>query len=383
MICFCAAMLFWGLSTSFLAPLVTRITGNLGISLSAFSGLLILRSLALSAGSFLLGRIQRRISANKLIALGMLLLPLLALIYPQTGSLPLFSAVLLVWGLAGTLIEGGADIRNGDLPEDFAGQLNFLQYAAMSIGAMSGPILLRMVMRRDADVLRLPFYALLPALVFAVRIWFLPEGSRADRKQEQTHTVLSRVIVLAGVMMFFACGVDGALNNWSPTAVLREGIADEANAALMTMSFAVGSLLSRLISAGAIRKVRTEMIFTFSVSAVLAASVGMLFTRSYAVMLCLEFLFGFGNGSVFSSLLLLLRKRGFADGGSIGFIIGLKNIGEMIISWLAGISLDYGGAAACFGVLALGAAVSFALHFYLRNSGTGSKKDDPACSPQG
>ena len=117
-ICFCAALLFLGLSTSFLAPLVTHITGNLGITLSLFSALVILKSLTFSAGSFLLGRIRQRISANRLIAMGLFLLPLLSFIYPRTHSVPLFVAALLIWGISGALIEGGADNRNSELPEE-------------------------------------------------------------------------------------------------------------------------------------------------------------------------------------------------------------------------------------------------------------------------
>ena len=368
-VCFCAALLFLGLSTSFLAPLVTRITDNLGITLSIFSGLVILKSLTFSAGSFLLGRIRQRISANKLISLGLFLLPLLSFIYPRTRSVPVFAAAVLLWGIAGALIEGGADIRNGELPEEFAGQLNYLQYAAMSIGAMSGPFLLRNAMRRGGSFFTLPFYALLPAAFFAILIWVLPqEDSRSGRDREEEtgkNAPLTRPVILAACLMFFACGIDGALNNWSPTAVFRAEITDEANAALMPTAFAVGSLLSRLFSAALIRRIRSRSIFSFSVCAVFAAAAGMLLIRDFTVMLALQFLFGFGNGAVFSSLLLLLREGGEADGNSVGFIIGLKNIGDMVISWLTGIALDRGGAPACFGVLAAGAALSFFLHFAL------------------
>lgn len=375
-ICFCAALLFLGLSTSFLAPLVTHITGNLGITLSLFSALVILKSLTFSAGSFLLGRIRQRISANRLIAMGLFLLPLLSFIYPRTRSVPLFAAALLIWGISGALIEGGADNRNSELPEEFAGRLNFLQYAAMSIGAMCGPFLLRNAMNRESGVYDLPFFALIPAWFFAVWIWFLPQTDIINSSHEQEggkSASLSRIVVTAACLMFFACGIDCALNDWSPTAVLIAGITNEANAALMPMAFAVGSLLSRLISAALIRGIRPETIFTFSVSAVLAAAAGMIFTRSYILMLGLQFLFGLGNGTIFSSLLLLLRKRGQADGGSIGFIIGLKNIGDMLIPWLTGIILDHRGAHACFGVLAAGALISFVLHFAVLSDGkTGS-----------
>ena len=357
--------MFLGMSTSFLGPLVTHITGNLHITLSVFSGLVILRSLTYSAGSFFLGKIRKRISANRLIALGLMLLPLLSFFYPRTRSVPVFAAALLLWGIAGALIEGGADIRNGELPEEFAGQLSFLQYAAMSIGAMSGPFLLRNAMSGKSDFSGLPFYTLLPCILFAVLIFFLPQTDNNRNRPEELKSGTSpvRIVILAAFLMFFACGIDSALNNWSPTAVFRSGITDEANAALMPMFFAVGSLLSRLVSAILIRRIRAEMIFTFSVSAVCAAAAGMLLTRNYAVLLVLQFLFGFGNGAVFSSLLLLLRKHGYAGGGSVGFIIGLKNIGDMLISWLAGIILDQAGAAACFGVLAAGAFLSFMLHF--------------------
>ena len=231
-------------------------------------------------------------------------------------------------------------------------------------------------MNRESGVYDLPFFALIPAWFFAVWIWFLPQTDTINSSHEQEGSKsasLSRIVITAACLMFFACGIDCALNDWSPTAVLMAGITNEANAALMPMAFAVGSLLSRLISAALIRRLRPETIFTFSVSAVLAAAAGMIFTRSYVLMLGLQFLFGFGNGTVFSSLLLLLRKRGQADGGSIGFIIGTKNIGDMLIPWLTGIVLDHRGAPACFGVLAAGALISFVLHFAVLSDGkTGS-----------
>ena len=91
-------------------------------------------------------------------------------------------------------------------------------------------------------------------------------------------------------------------------------------------------------------------------------------------MLGLNFLYGFGNGVIFSALLLLLRARGHANGGSVGFVMGLKNLGDMIIPWLTGIILDRAGGSACFGVIAASAAIVFILHFVVRASGESANR---------
>ncbi len=371
-ICFCAAMFFLGLCASYLAPLVTRITGNIGVTLSVFSTLIILKSLAYSAGSFLLGRVQRHIPTNRLIAAGLVILPVVTWVYPQTRSAAAVVAALLVWGVMGALIEGGIDVQNSLLLEDFAGRLNYLQYAAMSLGAMVGPVLLNRVMNSSEDFLRLPFWTVLPAALFAVWIFFLPEPQpsehHAAEEQKAPHKGLCSLVIASAVLMFFACGADCALNDWSPTAVFREAIADEADAALLPTFFAVGSLLSRFISAAAVKKLKAETSFSISVTLVFIAAAGMLLTRNFNVMLGLNFLFGFGNGVIFSSLLLLLRSRGHADGNSVGFVMGLKNLGDMLIPWLTGITLDLAGGAACFGVIAAASLTVFLLHFTVRAS---------------
>lgn len=372
-VCFCAAMFFLGLCASYLAPLVTRITGNIGVTLSVFSTLIILKSLAYSAGSFLLGRVQRHIPTNKLIAVGLIVLPAVTWVYPQTRSAAAVIAALLVWGVVGAMIEGGIDVQNSLLPEEFAGRLNYLQYAAMSLGAMVGPILLNRVMNRTGQFLRLPFWTVLPAAVFAVRIFFLPEPEpsehHAEEAQKAPHKGLCALAVASAVLMFFACGADCALNDWSPTAVFRAGIAGEADAALLPTFFAVGSLLSRFISAAAVKKLKPDASFSISVTLVFIASAGMLLSRNFNLMLGLNFLFGFGNGVIFSSLLLLLRSRGHADGNSVGFVMGLKNLGDMVIPWLAGLTLDFAGGTACFGVIAAASLTVFLLHFVVRASG--------------
>ncbi len=377
-VCFCAAMFFLGLSASYLAPLVTRITGNIGVTLSVFSTLIILKSLAYSAGSFLLGRAQRSVPTNKLIAGGLLVLPVVTWVYPQTRSAAAVVIALLIWGVTGALVEGGIDVQNSILPEDFAGRLNYLQYAAMSLGAMVGPVLLNRFMKGDADVLRLPFWTVLPAVIFAVWIFFLrepePSEHHAEEEQAAPHKGLCALVIASAVLMFFACGGDCALNDWSPTAVLREAIADEADAALLPMFFAVGSLLSRFISAAAVKKLKPEASFSISVTLVFIAAAGMLFTRSFRAMLGLNFLYGFGNGVIFSALLLLLRSRGHANGSSVGFVMGLKNLGDMIIPWLTGIVLDRAGGSACFGVIASSALFVFILHFVVRASGESANR---------
>ncbi len=368
MICFCGAMFFQGLGLSFVSPLVTRITQNIGVTLSLFSGLIIFKSLMYSLGSFLLGKFQQKVSPNKLIALGLVTLPLIALIYPRTHRTAALAAAFFFWGIACALIEGGADIQNGNLPKTFAGRLNYLQYAAMSSGAMAGPFLLRYFMDHSADVLRLPFFAMLPAFLIALGVCFLkePEAVRHQTESSGRRKSLSRIVILSSVLMFFACGIDTALNNWSPTAVYRLGTAGEADAALMPTFFAVGSMLSRLIGAAVSQKFRNETVFSFAVSAVLTASAGLLVIRNYTGMLGLQFLFGFGNGAIFSALLLLLQKSGNADGNSVGFIMGLKNIGDMFFSWGAGVILDRKGGTAFFAVLAFGALMSFAFHCVIR-----------------
>ncbi len=359
MICFCGAMFFQGLGLSFISPLVTRITRNIGVTLSVFSGLIIFKSLMYSLGSFLLGKFQQKIPPNKLISAGLITLPLISLVYPLTHRTAALTIAFLIWGIACAMIEGGADIQNGNLPKEFAGRLNYLQYAAMSFGAMAGPFMLRFFMERSGEVLRLPFYAMLPAFLIALRIFFLPEPETDRHKIKNDGKHLGSIVILSALLMFFACGIDTALNNWSPTAVYRLRAAGEADAALMPTFFAVGSLLSRLIGAILSQKLRNETVFIFAVSAVLAAAAGLFFSRNYSVMLGLQFLFGFGNGAIFSSLLLLLQKSGNAGGNAVGFIMGMKNIGDMLFSWSTGVILDRKGGTAFFGVLAFGALMSF------------------------
>ena len=368
MVCFCGALFFQGFGLSFVSPLVTRLTQNISVTLSIFSGLIIFKSLMYSLGSFLLGKFQRKISPNKLISIGLTAMPLIALVYPRTHNTAVLLITFLIWGIACALIEGGADIQNGNLPKEFAGRLNYLQYAAMSLGAMAGPFLLRFFMERSGNILHLPFYAMIPAFLIAIRVYFLKEP---DAVSDHTGSIsdkgsLTRIVILSAVLMFFACGIDTSLNNWSPTAVYRLGIADEADAALMPTFFAVGSLLSRLIGAALSQKLRSETVFSFSVSAVLAASAGLFFFRNYMGMLGLQFLFGFGNGAIFSSLLLILQKSGNTGGNAVGLIMGLKNIGDMFFSWGTGVILDRKGGTAFFAVLAFGALMSFAFHGIIR-----------------
>ena len=368
MVCFCGALFFQGFGLSFVSPLVTRLTQNISVTLSIFSGLIIFKSLMYSLGSFLLGKFQRKISPNTLISIGLTAMPLIALVYPRTHNTAVLLITFLIWGIACALIEGGADIQNGNLPKEFAGRLNYLQYAAMSLGAMAGPFLLRFFMERSGNILHLPFYAMIPAFLIAIRVYFLKEP---DAVSDHTGSIsdkgsLTRIVILSAVLMFFACGIDTSLNNWSPTAVYRLGIADEADAALMPTFFAVGSLLSRLIGAALSQKLRSETVFSFSVSAVLAAPAGLFFFRNYMGMLGLQFLFGFGNGAIFSSLLLILQKSGNAGGNAVGLIMGLKNIGDMFFSWGAGVILDRKGGTAFFAVLAFGALMSFAFHGIIR-----------------
>ena len=366
MICFCGALFFQGLGLSFVSPLVTRIKQNIGVTLSVFSGLLIFKSLMYSLGSFLLGKVQKNISPNKLISLGLITLPLIAFIYPQTHHAAAAAAAFCILGISSALTEGGADIQNGNLPEEFAGRLNYLQYASMSLGAMTGPFLLRFFMERSENILRLPFYTMLPALLIALRLWFLREPDAVRSKAENRSTSLTRIVILSAILMFFACGIDSALNSWSPTAVFRLGTVSEADAALMPTFFAIGSLLSRLIGAILSHRLRSEAIFTFAVSAVLAAAAGLFLTRNYSLMLGLQFLFGFGNGAIFSALLVLLQKSGNAGGNAVGFIMGMKNIGDMFFSWSTGVILDQKGTQAFFGVLAFGALMSFTIHGFIR-----------------
>lgn len=357
-ICGCAAMFFWGLCFSFLPPLVSRIIERIGISLSEYSVMLSVRSAANMLACFFLLGLLDRFSVNKVMGPAVFVLAPCVLIYIRTRSPLILLALVPLMGVCAAMIESGCDMMPYRLPKD-GGNVSYIMYTFLSVGQTLGPVIVRGLLRREADVFLPIAGAVAPALVFGVVLFLLPplwgeDESRGEASAEVTKGKFhSRLVLQAAGLVFFTLGIASALQNWVATAVFRGGIASEADAALLNSAFCVGAMLSLTVLSYLNKRLPPYGILLFALGLMTLATVGFLFAGDARACLALMFLYGVGDGPFYSAFLSTLNTKETISGRSLGFIFGMNSLGMVVFIWLAGRLLDTAGPRAFFGLISL------------------------------
>ena len=140
-----------------------------------------------------------------------------------------------------------------------------------------------------------------------------------------------------GLLLFLFASCQSTINSWISTVLIRNGLAGESEAAMMTSIFWVGTFSGRLLAAWLVGRISPARIVR---GCLLIASVNgfvMLFAEKTLPLISVcVFFYGFATGPIIANALAIMKDRGLVSAKVNGFVLACSQFGGMLMPSLFG-----------------------------------------------
>jgi fucose permease len=257
--------------------------------------------------------------------------------FAPTLPLALVGVLLLGVGFGGML--AGPNYLIAKLyGERGASALNALN-VFYSLGAMLSAQLVAFALRGGNYSIA---YGVAGALLLALFIPFTTIRVPHERVQHDEQKAPVRVNYLGlipFILLFFTyIGTEVGFGAWIFTQLSTTGGAVVETAALATSLFWAGQMFGRIAGSIILRRLADETMLPLTILVIgLGTALLLAFQTNINVSILAAFIVGFGCGPVFPTTLGIVRKAyPTAHGTASGILIGLGNVGAIVLPWLQG-----------------------------------------------
>lgn len=256
--------------------------------------------------------------------------------FAPTLPLAMISTLLMGIGFGGML--AGPNYVIATLHTARAGSaLNALN-VFYSLGAMISPQIVAFSLNQGDFTLA---YLTAGILILALVLPFATIRLQQPKHQENqtTSTPINYLALIPFILLFFTyIGSEVGFGAWIFTQLSKVALAPAETAALATSAYWAGQMFGRIAGSIILRRIAdltllplTIIIIGFGVALLLA------FQTQTNISIIAAIIVGFGCGPVFPTTLGIVRKAyPTAHGTASGILIGLGNIGAIVLPWLQG-----------------------------------------------
>ncbi len=334
-----------GLTASIFGPAMVWFAGRTQSTAAEITPVLICFNAGFIISSLIISNLFDRMPGNHLIAGS---LCILILIMPGFGFVRNRLMLFLLAFILGTVlsvVDNGGNILFPWLLRDRARRPLNLVHLFYSSGAIVTPFLIGLSLKKWGQAT--PVFILLAVLIIypAALLFRLPSPG----PQRNSNTSSSAINMGAGVKgVLYAAGSFGLLlflfsscqsifNNWTSLVLVRNGLADESAAAMMTSLFWAGTFSGRVLAAWLVGKLDPDrIVFGCLLIAVLNGAV-MFFGRSSLILtgICV-FFNGFATGPILANTLSIMKGQGLVSARINGIVQACAQLGGMLLPALFG-----------------------------------------------
>lgn len=207
-----------------------------------------------------------------------------------------------------------------------------------SLGAMASPQIVTFALRQeDFSLAYLIAGVLMLFLTFPFLTINLPQ--RKQSEDQKTAASVNYLGLIPFILLFFSyIGSEVGFGTWIFTQVSTVALAPVEAAALATSVFWTGQMFGRIAGSIILRRMADETLLPLTIT-LIAFGVALLLTfqADVGTSTVAAFIVGFGCGPVFPTTLGIVRKAyPTAHGTASGILIGLGNVGAIVLPWLQG-----------------------------------------------
>jgi len=343
----CLGMLLFGIVMISLGTINTFLTAKLGLDELTVGSLAALLPFGILAGSLVFGPVVDRYG-YKIVLIVCALLILIAIEGIAFANAFFFIQLsFFLIGFGGGAINGSTNALVADISTENKGAKLSLLGVFYGIGALGMPAVLGIMSKYFSyeNVVKVIGLAVLLPVIFFIFIRFPePKQKQGFPIKKSFGLLKDMTLVLIGFILFFESGIEGIINNWT-TTYLQKDVGVDTRDALFALSYLIISLtLTRLVLGSLLKRVRSYIILIGCLCFILAGTLIMMFTVSYAISILGLIFLGIGFAAGFPVMLGYVGEI-YADlsgtAFSIVFVIAL--LGNMLHNYLTGIiAYNYG-----------------------------------------
>ena len=339
--CACLCLLTFGIVFTMVGTVLLAVMARFGIDKASGGALLLLMTFGVLLGALIFGPVvdRRGYRAMMLGSTALIVLGLEGVAFaPSIGWLR--AAVFLI-GVAGGIINGGANALVSDISGEERGPRLNLLGVFFGIGAMGVPFVIALLTSRFSHAVLIAgvgALVIVPLVMIATTTFPPPKQPQGFPLADAGRLLRDPVMLLMGVMLFLESGLEITVGGWASTFVTEELEVTERTALIMLSLYWAGMMLARLVIGTALNRTSPfRILYTCLAIALLGAAL-LLRTESVAFAAFGVFLLGVGFAAMFPTVLGFIGTRFAAlSGTAFSVAITMALIGGMIFPYTAGV----------------------------------------------
>ena len=343
----CLGMLVFGIVLTTLGAVLPSLIERFGLQKDAAGALFLLLSFGILSGSLVFGPIVDRYGYKAiLLAAAILILAGIEAI-ALARSLGALRLAILVIGFGGGVINGGASALVADISSEARSAGLSLLGIFFGIGAVGVPFALGVLsgLAPSSTILAAVGAIVLGPLAFIATTAFpRPKQAQGFPVAAGARLLRDPFILLTGVMLFLASGMEITVGGWTATFFKDElGVTDERALVFLSLYW-LGMMLARLALGTVLRDVVPSRALAGCIAVGLAGSALLLGARSVPGAAFGVLLLGAGFAATFPVILSYVGERYAAlSGTAFSVVLVMALTGGMILPYLTGVlGAEYG-----------------------------------------
>ena len=341
------ALLVFGIVMAVLGSVLPSVIHKFELSLVNAGSLFLLMSMGMLAGSLVFGPVVDRYGYKGLLVVCTFLIFVAIEGIALAPSISFLRLSLLLAGLAGGALNGGANALVADISEESRGAgLSFLGIF-FGIGAFSVPFILGSLLGSFSYELLIAlvgFMVLIP-LIFLISISFpSPKHSQGFPIAEAKGLLRETTLLLFGLMLFIQSGLEMVISGWTATYLTEVQNLDHQKAVFLLSLYWLALMTGRFIVGSLVIESRKQRVLYISLFISIVGTATMVVAHSPGIAVAGLVLTGLGFAAVFPLVLAFVgdawsRLSGTAF--SLVFVMALG--GGTLYPWLTGIIAEVAG----------------------------------------
>jgi fucose permease len=334
-----AAFIGLGLGFAAIGPTLPGLAQHTRTHLSEISFLFTAHSLGYLVGSLAAGHIYDRVRGHPVMAGMLVVLTAMMFLIPVMPLLWLLTVTVFVLGLAGALLDVGANALLVWVHRDkVAPYMNGL-HAFFGVGTFIAPIVIAQLVLISGDITWA--YWVLGLSLLPVAVWLLrlpsPAHVKATGDKAPAAETNYRLVTLLVLLWILYVGAEYSMGGWLYSYALKMNMADATTAAYLTSVFWGAFTFARLAGIPISMRLRPRHILLgdFAVC-ILGGTLILLFPASQVILWTGTVLIGFGMASIIPVILSLAERRMVITARVTSFFFAGGAVGGMTLPWIIG-----------------------------------------------
>jgi MFS transporter, FHS family, glucose/mannose:H+ symporter len=339
--CACLGMLAFGIVLTTLGAVLPSVIVRFGIDKAAAGALFLLMTFGILAGSLVFGPIVDRHGYRGMLAAAtaFIIVGLEGIAFAR-GLGELRAAVVII-GLGGGVINGGANALVADISTEGKGANLNLLGVFFGIGAMGVPFVLGALsgaFSHAAVLAAVGALVIVPFVVIARTHFPAPKQAQGFPIAAAGRLFREPLLLLMGLMLFLESGIEITVGGWTSTFVKEELAVPERSALFLLSLYWMGMMLARLALGAILRRVSPFRVLYSCITLALIGTALLLSTERVAVAAIGVFLVGAGLAATFPTVLGFIGDRYAAlSGTAFSLAIAMALVGGMLLPYAAGV----------------------------------------------